>query len=225
MNGLDAEKSGPSGRKMRTIVDVPMRIWHWAFAVCICTCLFTALLSNEDRMRLHMWSGIGVFGLLGFRVLWAVWGSGYARVRHYLTSPMGLFNFVRGKLAADQPHTPPGSALVAVLMGAAFAQATSGLFASDGFLYEGPLAQFVSMAATEAATEIHYRAYQVLMAGIGIHLLAQLVYAVLRSPLPLLMFTGRRRTSLDSVHNDWTCAVLTAMLAAVPVVALGYLLR
>lgn len=210
---------------LRTIVDAPLRVWHLAFATCLCVSLYTGLVSETDRMQLHIWSGLAVIGLLMFRILWAIWGAEYARFRWYVTTPRAVLGFFLGKQEGDIPHTAAGNALVPLLLGAALVQSVAGLFTSDFVLYEGPLARFVSEETVEKAAFIHYRAYWALCALIAIHLLGQLVYALAGSTVPLLMVTGRKRTALKPVINRWMRATGCSLAAAIPVAILAYLLR
>ena len=222
--GLNAISRGQDLSR-RKIVDAPLRVWHFAFAVCLCVSLYTGLFSETDRVRLHMWTGLTVIGLLVFRLLWAICGAEYARFRWYATTPKSLLAFFLGKRLEDAPHTPAGNALVPILLGAALVQSVAGLFTSDFILYEGPLVRFVSEETVEMAVSIHYRAYWILIVLISIHLFGQLVYALLRSGVPLLMVTGRKRTLLPATTNEWMRAIGCLLVAAIPVLTLGYFLR
>ena len=57
--------------------DLPLRLWHWAFAACVLAAWFTPTVYD----RLHRIVGYAVLGLLAFRFVWGFWGSRYSRFR------------------------------------------------------------------------------------------------------------------------------------------------
>ena len=202
-----------------------MRLWHWAFAGCICFSLYTGLVGDFELLRWHQRSGLALLGLVVFRLAWACWGGRYARVRHYWTTPKAFFDHFRGRGRAA-PHTGPGVALVLLMFLAATAQVGTGLVATDDILAEGPLARQVSAEFARTATWVHRRLHWLILGAVCVHVTAHVVYAVLRDATPLGMWSGRKpiRASapLPSTPHYWTRAVLTAALAVAVVLVVNY---
>ena len=72
-------------------------------------------------------------------------------------------------------------------------QVTTGLFATDGDFYEGPLNHLVSGSTGRDITDIHYLNFDVLAIMIGIHIVAIFFYLLYkRENLIWPMFTGTK---------------------------------
>ena len=63
--------------------DLPLRIFHWLLVAGF----FTAYLTEDELLNVHVWAGYLVFGLLIFRLLWGFAGNQYARFSSFLCSP------------------------------------------------------------------------------------------------------------------------------------------
>ena len=193
--------------------DWPLRVWHWAFAACLCALLYTGLAGDIGLLPWHMRCGVLLVGLLLFRLLWGFWGGAHARWRGYGVSPRQFIDHFRGR-RVDDPHTAPGRALALALFGAAAAQAATGLFANDDIFNEGPLARYVSDDLSDRLTWMHHRVFMLIIALASIHLTAHAVYGVRGDPTPLAMFTGRKRAAAKPTSDYGWRALLTAALAA-----------
>ncbi|MXW52209.1 MAG: cytochrome B [Gammaproteobacteria bacterium] len=200
--------------------DLPLRIWHWAFAVCLAGLLYTGLSGDLSLLRWHMRLGAVMVGLLLFRLLWGLWGAIHARWRGYMPSLRQFVAHFRGG-RVDDPHTAPGRVLAIGFVALAAVQAATGLFANDDIFTEGPLARTVSDALSDRLTWVHNRVFMGLIALVAVHLTAHVVYALRRDPTPLAMFTGRKRAAVEPAANHWLRAALTAALAAIAVLAGG----
>ena len=182
---------------------------------------------DVELLQWHQRSGLGLLGLVVFRMGWACWGGRYARVRHYWTTPKAFLAHFRGRGRAA-PHTAPGVALVLLMFAAAAVQVGTGLVATDDIMNEGPLARQVSAEFARAATWVHRRLHWVILGAVCVHIAAHVAYAaVLRDATPLGMFSGRKpirraRAPLSSTPHYWTRAVLTVALAVAAVLAVNY---
>lgn len=212
------------------IIDGPLRLWHWAFGGCVAFSLYTGLDGDIGLLEWHVYSGMTIVGLVVFRIGWALWGGRYARLPHYRTTPRRFLDHFRGRaLPSKEPseepsvHTAPGAALALLLFAAVAVQATTGLFATDDIFTEGPLARKVGDDIAYTATYIHNRLYWLIIAGIGVHLSAHVVYGlILRDPTPLAMFTGSKRIDVEDTPHYWPRALATAALAAAVVWLIDY---
>lgn len=207
-----AEPAEPAQRK---IWDIPLRVWHWAFAACVGFSLYTGLDGDISWLEWHVRSGLAICGLLAFRIGWAIWGGRYARLGWFRTSPGAVLGYFRGDESSTLPRTPPGAALALLLVAMVFVQATTGLFATDEIFTEGPLARSVEIETARDFTYVHNRLFWGILGAIGIHLMAHLVYAVLGGPHhPRSMVTGHKPLELEATDSFYGRALLTALLGA-----------
>ena len=179
-------------RQTVMVWDVAIRLWHWLFAISLCTALTTGYFSELADPKVHGIAGITTFCLLIFRLVWGIMGSRHVRWTQYWTTPAKVIShFVRG--SGDKAHTAPGILLALALLTAVLFQATSGLFTTDDIFLEGPLYQFVEDEFSSFARSIHLKAWWFVLAFIATHVLAHLTYLALRDPMPLSMFHGKKQ--------------------------------
>lgn len=197
------------GNKGARVWDGPLRLWHWAFAAGIGGSLFTGLAGDVSLIQWHLRSGYAVLGLLVFRLCWSLWGGLHARWSTFRITPARIAAFLRGR-PAEGARTAPGVALALCLFGAAAVQASAGLFTSDFIFTEGPLVRHASGDMVDLMSAIHHRAFWVVLALIGVHLTAHVVYGLRRDPTPLSMFTGRKPAPVADTPHYWLRALLTA---------------
>ena len=72
----------------RRVVDAPMRMFHWLFALCFVGAYITA--DGESWRLLHVTLGYTLAGLLGFRVVYGVIGPRHARLSLMWRKLVGL---------------------------------------------------------------------------------------------------------------------------------------
>ena len=65
-----ASQARPAAR--RRVTDAPTRMFHWLFALCFLGAYLTA--DGESWRMLHVTLGYSMAGLLGFRVVYGLWG-------------------------------------------------------------------------------------------------------------------------------------------------------
>ncbi len=79
----------------RRVVDAPIRMFHWLFALCFVGAYITA--DGESWRLLHVTLGYTLAGLLGFRVVYGVIGPRHARLslmwRKLVVLPAWLTSF------------------------------------------------------------------------------------------------------------------------------------
>ena len=203
--------------------DLPLRIWHWAFAIAVLTALTTALVDPMQSIVVHQWAGITVFCLLVFRLTWGIWGGLYARWKIYRTTPQAFINHFLGR-GRTSPHTSPGIVMALLLMVAAIAQSTTGLFMTDDIFFEAPLHRWIDGDAADMVDDVHSNAWRLIGFAVGVHLIAHLVYGVLlRDPISLSMFTGRKYGPITPTSYRVSALLISASLALVAFMALYWL--
>ena len=197
---------------MTRVWDLPFRLWHWALALSVLFSLYTGLSGDISLMEWHQRSGFVVLALLLFRVGWWLWGGRYVRLPHYRTTPRKFMRHFAGSGEAD-PHTSPGIVLAIVLILVLAVQVVTGLFATDDIFNEGPLRRHVDDGTSAAMTWAHHRVFWVVIALVSTHILANAVYAMMRDPTPLAIFTGRKAVDLPPTDQYLARGLFTAAAA------------
>lgn len=174
-----------------SVWDLPTRLFHWLLVGLFAFSWWSA---ESHAMDWHRLSGVTLLGLLLFRLIWGLIGGSTARFANFVRSPAALHAYLRGPRQAPTPgHNPVGGYSVVIMLALLFAQVGSGLFAvdTDG-LESGPLSYLVSFEAGRQAAELHEAAFNLLLAVIGLHVLAIAFYLVVRKRnLVRPMVTGR----------------------------------
>lgn len=173
----------PAALSAVTVWDLPVRLFHWILVGLLIGAWLTAELGVE-AMRYHKWIGYSVLVLVSFRIVWGFVGTHHARFRHFLRPPSAVWRYARswrtGEHAEDLGHNPLGGWMVVVLLVLVLVQPVTGLFASDGFFVEGPLASRVSPAISTLATRLHHLNFTLLLLAVATHVAAILAYWLLR---------------------------------------------
>jgi len=174
---------------VKTLIwDLPTRLFHWLLAALVAFSWW----SHEDHLDWHRVSGIGIAGLLVFRLWWGVAGSSTARFTSFLKGPRGVIAYLKGGAAGAPGHNPLGGWSVAAMLLALIAQVGLGLFSVDEDGFEsGPLAKYVSFDTGRAAAGAHEIVFTILLGLIVLHLLAIGWYAARKQNLVGPMITGQ----------------------------------
>ena len=175
--------------------DLPTRLFHWALVLLCVTSVVTVQI---DELEWHERSGIAILILVATRVIWAVVGSETSRFSPFVKGPSAIMAYLRGLFnRTGQPtvgHNPVGALVVLVFFILLLSQATTGMFANDEIVFEGPLADLVSRDMSDALTSWHHYIAQALLWLVGLHVLANFGYwLVLKQNLILPMITGKAK--------------------------------
>ena len=179
----------------KLIWDLPIRIVHWLLTVLIFGAWYSVTVANN--MELHMLIGQTILCLLVFRVVWGFVGTRYAKFSSFVFGPRTIVAYARTLLsrsgAGHAGHNPLGFLAVFAMLLLIGVQVTTGLFATDGDFYEGPLNNLVSGRTGREITDIHYANFDVLAIMIAIHIAAIFFYLLYkRENLISPMFTGKK---------------------------------
>ena len=168
--------------------DLPVRLFHWLLAALI---LFSWWSVRNHHTDWHIWSGCAILTLLIFRLLWGFVGSSTARFSTFVRGPRAIAGYWRGTWRGIG-HNPLGALSVLALLAAVAVQVGLGLFSGDeDGLYMGPLAQLISVDASDKARDLHETWFDVILVLIALHLIAILYYRARGRKLTLPMITGR----------------------------------
>ena len=162
-------------KKIIRVWDLPIRLFHWLLAACILASFVTVKIGG-NAMEIHARVGYCVLALIIFRICWGLIGSYHARFINFVPSPQGLVSYILGKSKAGLGHNPLGALSVIALISSVGVQATTGLFANDDIMFEGPFAKYVSNSTVSLLTSIHRFNETVLLILIALHLGAILYY-------------------------------------------------
>lgn len=203
--------------------DLPLRLFHWALAALVVFSVATAY-AGGSWMDWHMRSGYALLGLLAFRIAWGFLGTRHARFSSFVRGPGAVAAYLKTLGGGAHPvsvgHNPLGALSVLALIAVVLAQVGTGLFANDDILTEGPLAKFVSKAASDQATTVHYWNQWMLYALVAMHLLAVIAHRVrFGDDLVGPMIAGTKRlppgfAGEDAGPTPWPRAIVVAALAA-----------
>jgi len=177
--------------------DLPTRLFHWALAVLICGSYYTVEISGD--METHMLIGQTLLTLVAFRIVWGFIGTRFARFGSFVAGPATIFAYARSLAGPGAKefagHNPLGGAVVLLLLALVLAQTVSGLFATDGDVYSGPLNHLISSRAGNSVTEFHEVNFAILASVVAVHIAAAFFYLIVkRTNLIAPMITGKKHS-------------------------------
>lgn len=174
--------------------DGPTRLFHWALALTLVGSYVTV---QAGQMRWHSYCGYTALTLVLFRILWGFIGSESARFSRFLRGPGAALAHLRALVTRRPDHETTHNALggwaVVLMLGLVLAQGTTGLFANDDILFNGPLFPLVGKDASDRLTGWHYALFDVLLIVVAVHVLAVLAYRLAGHRLIEAMVTGVKR--------------------------------
>ncbi len=175
--------------------DLPLRLFHWSLLAAVSTAIVTGKLGGE-WMPVHGQAGIAIVGLLAFRLVWGLVGSGTSRFWHFLPSPRALLDYLKGRWRGIG-HNPLGALSVVALLGLIGFQAISGLFGNDDIAFTGPLIGLVDEELSQWFTGWHRQVVNGLFVLLGLHVLAVLFHLkVKKDDIVTPMVTGWKKVPI-----------------------------
>jgi cytochrome b len=174
--------------------DIAVRLFHWLIVALVAAAYATWRL---DWMVWHGWIGDLLLALVLFRLLWGFFGSETARFTHFLTSPRIVFQHLRYALLREPDrqvgHNPAGGWMILFLLLLLLAETLTGIYVANDIADVGPLTGIVPAAAANAIDFSHAVLWKILLASIGLHVLAIVGYtAVKGQDLVLPLITGTK---------------------------------
>lgn len=190
----------------RLVWDWPVRFFHWALVVSTVGAFVTNRLGVKYFVY-HLWFGYAVIVLVGFRLLWGIYGSRHARFASFVRGPKAVLHYVsatgRGYRTRYSGHNPLGALMVIALLALLALQATFGLFANDEIFNVGPLASLVSKSVSLDLTSLHRKIFYVILAAVVLHVAAVLFHLLAkRENLIAAMITGKKPAHLVQPHEE-----------------------
>jgi cytochrome b len=206
------------------IWDLPLRIFHWLFACTVFASWYTSDQDN-DLIDVHMKLGYFALGLLVFRIMWGFVGTKHSRFSSFFPTPSRLRLYItdlrNNQVRNTTGHNPLGSLMVFLMILLISLQAISGLFINDDVFSSGPYYDSVSKEIEKVMFFLHHNVFDVMIAAIGMHLLAIAYYVrVKKQSLILPMITGKKSAKFVNVtdiikHSKVLLAVILVIAVAV----------
>ncbi len=102
----------------RLVWDIPTRVFHWSLALSFLGSYLTG--DSERWALLHVTSGYTLLGLIGFRLIWGMCGTRYARFSEFVPAPKTVLRYI-SSLFKRQPvhyvgHNPLGAVGILALL-------------------------------------------------------------------------------------------------------------
>lgn len=198
--------------------DLPTRLFHWMLAGLVLVAFVTGL-QGGNWMIWHERAGLGILGLLSFRLLWGLVGSTHARFADFFPTPARLLAYVQGRWQG-LGHNPLGAISVFALLVVLLFQATSGLFATDDIAFEGPLFNLASLDLSTTLSRLHRQAIWLIGALVALHIAAALFYNLVKhNNLIRPMITGVKSVPVGQPAQPVRGGGLLALLLCVALAA------
>ena len=128
-------------KKEIRVWDPLVRIFHWGLVLAF----IIVFLSGDEENDLHIVAGYVVFGLIGFRILWGLIGTRFARFSNFVYSPGAVIKYIKDSVAGRPKyyigHNPAGGAMIIALLAILLVVTYSGLKVYAIEEGAGPLAQ------------------------------------------------------------------------------------
>ena len=210
--------------------DLPLRLFHWALATLVIAAIVTVKI---DALQWHFYCGYAVLALLGFRLVWGIFGTYYARFASFGCSPAAVIKHLRdlkhGRASFYPGHTPIGSLSVLAMLTVMLLQVASGLFSNDDVDSQGPLAKFISKATSDRFSWFHTDVnVWLIYVLIGLHVAAiAFYYFKKKDDLVTPMLTGDKEWSntVVDVRDTWRKRVVALLILGACIVGVYYLVN
>ncbi len=182
--------------------DPLVRIFHWSLVVAF----FLAYITEDDWINLHVNAGYAVAGLIGFRLIWGVIGTRYARFSQFVKSPSTVIGYMKRMAKFDVPHylghNPAAAAMIVALLLSIIMVSITGMsiIATEG---QGPLAgTFFATLNAEWMEEIHEFFANFTLLLVILHVAGVFFSGMLEGEnLPRAMVTGYKKFHSDAVDK------------------------
>jgi len=181
--------------------DIGTRLFHWILMVLVSLSAYSAF---QDKFGIyadmHLWAGLGILTLVGWRIVWGFVGSETSRFSHFVRNPVATCVYAKGAFKKAPyrwiGHNPLGGWSVVLMLFLLVVQASLGLFATDGMIFSGPFSDTIKGSLAGDITELHEITGFTLFGVIGLHVLVIFLVKIRRGTnLVLPMITGYRKNA------------------------------
>jgi cytochrome b len=181
-------------KKMVNVWDILIRIFHWSLLFFV----LVLFLTEDEFLGIHSYAGYTVLLLLGFRLVWGLIGTSYARFGDFLATPKGAVKYLKEELSGDAKHylghNPAGAVMIVGLISSLFLTGLTGMatIATEG---KGPLADsFIASLSGEMLGNIHVFFTDVTLFLIILHVVGVVFSSFMQEEnLVRAMITGKKK--------------------------------
>ena len=198
--------------------DLPTRLFHWLLVLAVVAAVVSGQIGGK-LIDLHGKIGLGIVGLIAFRIVWGFAGSTYARFAQFLPTPARIRIYLKGEWRG-LGHNPLGGLSVFTLLLLLSAQVASGLFANDDIAFTGPLYGLIDKSLSDRLSGLHHLLSNVLIALVVLHIGAVIFHGrVKKDDLIKPMLTGwKEGVSGEPARGGGILALVVAVVIAGAVV-------
>ncbi|HOI52518.1 cytochrome b/b6 domain-containing protein [Azonexus caeni] len=202
-----------NSKKIR-VWDLPTRLFHWLLVLAVLALVVTGKVGG-NLIDWHGRIGVGLAGLIAFRLVWGVAGSTYARFGQFFPTPARISAYLR-RGHRGVGHNPLGALSVFALLGLLSIQLLTGLVANDDIAFVGPLFDLVGRDLSNVATGWHKAVVNLLILLVALHIAAIVFYArVKKDNLVKPMLTGWKEVNEgETAQGGGWLALLVALAIA-----------
>lgn len=199
-------------RKVK-VWDICLRLFHWSLAILFALSSYSAF---QDKFGIyadmHFYAGYTILILIVWRFIWGFVGSETARFSSFVGSPKAAIKhfgaMISGTPYSEVGHSPLAGYSVLLMLILLFAQATMGLFATDGMIFSGPLSREVTGALSSDLTKWHKLLGLGLLYLIGLHILVICLYGLVKKAnlvWPMIIGSARIGAGQDApeLKSNW----------------------
>lgn len=209
-----------NSKKIR-VWDLPTRLFHWLLVLAVVGLVVTGKVGG-NLIDWHGRIGVGLAGLIAFRLVWGMVGSTYARFGQFFPTPARIAAYLRSGKHDGVGHNPLGALSVFALLGVLSVQLLTGLVANDDIAFVGPLYDLVGRDLSNLATGWHKLVINLLILLVVLHVAAIGFYArVKKDNLVRPMVTGWKEVTEGEPARGggWLAVLLALALAGLAVYA------
>lgn len=187
--------------------DLPTRVFHWSMAACFAGAYLTG--EYERQGDLHAVFGYAMLLLIGFRLIWGMAGTRYARFSSFVRGPAAIVRYLLSMLTRRPEHhvghNPAGAVAIVLLLALGALVVTAGLATLNGI-------------GGEWFEEVHEAVAKLMLAVVGVHLAGVVLGSLAhRENLVRAMITGRKQGHPDDAiggnHRLLGVTLLAGLLA------------
>ena len=184
-----------AGGRLVLVWDLYTRLFHWLTVALVAAAYVTWRL---NWMNWHALAGEALLALLLFRLAWGFVGSETALFARFVASPRAvaahLARLFHREADEEISHNPAGGWMVLALLALLFGDTLTGIVVGNDVADVGPLTDLLPARIANLLTDLHATLWDALLAAIALHVVAIVLYALLKghSLLPP-MVTGRKR--------------------------------
>ena len=167
--------------------DIPTRLFHWLLAGSFAGAYLTS--ESERLAAIHVGCGYALLGLIGFRLIYGLVGSRYARFSEFVRGPGAVIKYLKSLLSGHPQrfvgHNPAGAVAIVLLLVLGLATGASGF------------AMYNELGG-EWLEDVHEACANAMLAVVILHVLGVIASSVLhKENLARAMVTGRKEGAPD----------------------------